>query len=189
MRLPYAPNVPGPAAYAQLSTRQSPNPLQALDLTLCHSPLITSGWSLFLGAIRIQTSIPAAIHKLRICRVAVLNGADYEWEHHVPILFSEGGVSENIVKEIRQRKAWRGWQQDEEGELNLSEQYRAVWTYTDAMTVGIKISDEIFAGLRKLFEEREIVEITATVTAYNCVSWFLVALDVGKTSEKEDLSQ
>ena len=54
------------------------------------------------------------------------------------------------------------------------------------MTVGVQVSDEIFAGLRGFFpEEREVVEITATVAAYNCVSRFLVALDVGGMSERD----
>jgi len=60
-----------------------------------------------------------------------------------------------------------------------------VLAYADAMTIGVKVSDDIFAWLRKLFDDRETVEITATVAAYNCVSRFLVALDVGEMSEKE----
>ncbi|CAD6574143.1 MAG: hypothetical protein ASARMPREDX12_006402 [Alectoria sarmentosa] len=185
------------ATYTQLSTRRSPKPLQQLDLTLLHSPLVASGWSSFLGSIRTQTSLPADIRELCICRIAVLNGADYEWEHHVPIL-REAGVGERAVEEIKSRKAWRGWRgeeadavaeeedtrHDEYGALN--EKQRAVLAYTDAMTIGVKVSDGIFAELRKRFDEREVVEITATVAAYNCVSRFLVALDVGEMSEKKE---
>lgn len=69
--------------------------------------------------------------------------------------------------------------------VGLSERQRAVLAYADAMTVGIKVSEEIFAWRSKSFDERKVVEITATVAAYNCVSRFLVALDVGDMSEKE----
>ncbi|KAK3178810.1 hypothetical protein OEA41_000947 [Lepraria neglecta] len=204
MRLPYAPSTPltssdltTTAAYTQLSARRSPNPLLSLDLALLHSPAVASGWSSFLGAIRTQTSLPADIRELCICRVAILNGAYFEWEHHVPILKAEGGLSEEAVEEIKSRKVWRGWEANvekdgsgdgkEEGEVGvgLSERQRAVLAYADAMTVGIKVSEEIFAWLRKSFDERKVVEITATVAAYNCVSRFLVALDVGEMSEKE----
>lgn len=127
----------------------------------------------------------------------MLNGADYEWEHHVPIL-REAGVGERAVEEIKSRKAWRGWigeeadavaeeedtRHDDYGGLN--EKQRAVLAYTDAMTIGVKVSDGIFVELRKRFDEREVVEITATVAAYNCVSRFLVALDVGEMSEKKE---
>ena len=183
------------AAYEQLSARRAPNPLLALDRALLHSAPVASGWSSFLGAIRQQTSLPADIRELCICRVAVLNGATYEWEHHAPILKDEGKLSEEALEEVKERKAWQGWESAwgknetgrEEGEVGraLSDKQRAVLAYADAMTIGIKVSDEIFAWIRRSFDDREIVEITATVAAYNCVSRFLVALDVGEMSEKE----
>lgn len=207
MRLPYMPATPPTpsssstsdpsttAAYVQLSARRAPNPLLALDRALLHSPPVASGWSSFLGAIRQETSLPADIRELCICRVAILNGAAYEWEHHAPILKSEGKLSEEALEEVKERKAWRGWEnavgdngeEKEKGQVEgrLSERQKAVLAYADAMTIGIKVSDEIFAWLRRLFDDREIVEITATVAAYNCVSRFLVALDVGEMSEKE----
>jgi alkylhydroperoxidase family enzyme len=52
--------------------------------------------------------------------------------------------------------------------------------YTDAMTLDVQVPDHLFAEVKKIFSEREIVEITATIAAYNCVSRFLVALDVGE---------
>ena len=180
MRLPYAPsNPPSPssaAAYTQISARRAPQPFQALDLTLLHSPPVASGWSSFLGAIRTQTSLPACIRELCICRVAALNGAEYEWMHHIGILRSEGGLGEIGEKEVRSGMKYSG------GELD--ERQWAVMAYTDAMTRDVKVGEEIFERLGKWFSEKEVVEITATVAAYNCVSRFLVALDVGEMNEK-----
>ena len=48
------------------------------------------------------------------------------------------------------------------------------------MTLDVQVPDNVFAGLKDQFSEQEVVEITATVAAYNCVSRFLVALDVGE---------
>jgi alkylhydroperoxidase family enzyme len=49
------------------------------------------------------------------------------------------------------------------------------------MTLDIRVPDAVFEELKGAgFSEREIVEITATIAAYNCVSRFLVALDVGE---------
>jgi alkylhydroperoxidase family enzyme len=48
------------------------------------------------------------------------------------------------------------------------------------MTRTVTVPEEVFRELRACFDEREVVEITATVAAYNCVSRFLVALDVGE---------
>jgi len=66
------------------------------------------------------------------------------------------------------------------GGLELSAKQWAVITYTDAMTEEVAVKQEAFDELKKHFSQQEIVEITATVGAYNCVSRFLVALDVGE---------
>lgn len=66
----------------------------------------------------------------------------------------------------------------------LTEKEHAILAYTDAMTREIKVADECFAAVKKLFNEREVVELTACVAAYNCVSRFLVALDVGENNGK-----
>jgi len=45
----------------------------------------------------------------------------------------------------------------------LSAKQLAVARYADAMTRDVKVSDEVFGQLRVLFNEKEVVEITATV--------------------------
>ena len=55
---------------------------------------------------------------------------------------------------------------------------RAVLAFTDAMTREIRVSDAVFADVRAHFDERSIVELTATVGAYNMVSRFLEALQI-----------
>lgn len=107
-------------------------------------------------------------------------------------------MDQRAVEEIKSRKAWRGWisgeaeavaegedvQHDDYG--GLDERQRAVLAYTDAMTIGVKVSDGIFGELKGRFDERGVVEVTATVAAYNCVSRFLVALDVGEMGEGKE---
>ena len=103
--------------------------------------------------------------------------------HHIGILRSEGGIGDLEEKELR-----NGHREIEsegkDGGKGLSEMQWAVIAYTDAMTKDVKVADELFERMRKWFKEKEIVEITATVAAYNCVSRFLVALDVGEMNEK-----
>ena len=81
----------------------------------------------------------------------MLNDADYEWEHHVPILQSEGGLSEACVHQVKTRKPWQGWEDlgwegDTDGETGvagtaLNERQRAVLAFTDAMTISVKVSE------------------------------------------------
>jgi alkylhydroperoxidase family enzyme len=54
-----------------------------------------------------------------------------------------------------------------------------VLALTDAMTRDIEVPDALFAPLRARYNDQELVELTATVAAYNMVSRFLVALRVG----------
>ena len=67
----------------------------------------------------------------------------------------------------------------------LSEKQWAVLKYADAMTRDVSVSDQVFEGVQSEgFSEQEIVEITTTTAAYNMVSRFLVALNVGEQNEK-----
>lgn len=67
----------------------------------------------------------------------------------------------------------------------LSERQWAVLKYADAMTRDVSVSEAVFEGVKSQgFNEQEMVEITTTVAAYNMVSRFLVALNVGEQNEK-----
>ncbi|QYT05450.1 hypothetical protein H0G86_012343 [Trichoderma simmonsii] len=67
----------------------------------------------------------------------------------------------------------------------LSPDQWAVLRYADAMTKDIAIDEEIFTELQNSgLNSREIVELTVAVAAYNGVSRFLVALDVGERNSE-----
>ncbi|KAI9803064.1 MAG: hypothetical protein M1833_001134 [Piccolia ochrophora] len=177
MRLDYVPDPPPTSnatdaeIVARVRQRRSPQALQPLDLTLLHSPPVADGWNSFLGAIRSRTSLPSDIRELAICRVAVLNNAWYEWTHHMPIA-RQAGVSDAGIDSLKNGN----------GE-ELTEAQQAVVQFTDEMTKHVEVRESVFDSLRTHFTQKEIVEITATVSAYNCVSRFLVALDVGEMNQ------
>lgn len=174
MRLPYVPTPPIPANAEEAAIiektleRRGDEGLIPLDLTLLHSPAITNGWNSFMGAIRTKTSISADLRELAICRVAVLNQAHFEWIQHYPLAL-EAGVSREGLKTIRDGTP---------GDLN--EKQIAVLNFTTASTKDGHVADVVFEELKKHFSNKEIVEIVATVAAYNCVSRFLIALDVAE---------
>ncbi|TLD26830.1 hypothetical protein PspLS_04560 [Pyricularia sp. CBS 133598] len=185
MRIPYVPNPPpastpeaDKAVYERVAARRAPRPLQPLDLALLHSPPVADGWNSFLGAVRTRSSLPADLRELAICRVAVVNTAWYEWMHHAP-LAREAGVPEGAMETfVKRTEPLVGPNPSQDG--LLSDKQWAVLKYTDEMTRNVRVADETFDLLKSLFSEREVVEITATVACYNCVSRFLVALDVGE---------
>ncbi|KAK8089446.1 hypothetical protein PG997_004407 [Apiospora hydei] len=179
MRIPYTTDPP-PAATSAEDTQIIERPL---DLALLHAPPVADGWNSFLGAVRTRTTLSASVRELAISRVAVVNGAWYEWAHHAP-LAAEAGVSQKALDEIVKGRPGElndeAVTPEEREAVGLGPVEWAVLRVTDEMTRNIRVRDETFAELRKHFNEREVVEVVATVSAYNCVSRFLVALDVGE---------
>ncbi|KAI4619411.1 uncharacterized protein J4E87_007661 [Alternaria ethzedia] len=180
MRLPYVPDPPNftseedKAVEQRVRQRRGEKGLIALDRTLLHAPPVADGWNSFLGSIRTKTSLPTSIRETAICRVAVLNKAWYEWESHSPILESAQAVTKPQVLAVLNSSPRQPLEA-------LGDKLSAVLAYTDAMTLDVRVPDSVFEQLKTVgFSEKETVEITATVAAYNCVSRFLVALDVGE---------
>jgi len=134
---------------------------------LLHSPPVAEGWLTFFTAVRQSTELPARYRELAILRIAVLNGAEYEFSAHAPIALSEG-IAQAVIDELRANRV----------PAALDDADRAVLAYADSMTRDVHVSDTVFAQMREHLTERDIVELTATIAAYNCVSRFLEALHI-----------
>ena len=141
--------------------------LHNLYRMLLNSPPVAQGWLNFLTAIRQKTSIPPALRELSILRIAVINKADYEFVSHVPFA-KKAGLSQQQIDAIAQ------W----ETSSAFSDVQRCVLAYTDSMTRDVHVPDDVFAPVRKNFNDREVTELTATIAAYNLVSRLLEALHV-----------
>lgn len=134
---------------------------------LLNSGPIASGWERMLTAVRNQTGVPADLRELVILRVAVLNGATFEYEAHVPHAEMAGLSAEKIqaVKRVALSNVF-------------SPPERLVLELTDAMTREIVVPDELMDRIWQRFDAKGVVEVVATVAAYNMVSRLLVALNV-----------
>lgn len=55
---------------------------------------------------------------------------------------------------------------------------RAVLAYAEAMTREVHVTEAVMDALRPHVSERDLVELTATIAAYNLVSRFLEALQI-----------
>ncbi|HEX7116970.1 MAG TPA: carboxymuconolactone decarboxylase family protein [Steroidobacter sp.] len=133
---------------------------------LLHSPPIAAGWLHYLTAIRHECELPAQLRELAIMRIAILNGASYESDQHAPIARA-AGISDP------QLSALVNWP---ENAAMFDVDQRAVLAYTDAMTLQVQVPDDVFADVRSRLDNRKLVELTATIAAYNMVSRFLEAL-------------
>jgi len=168
--------------------------LLPLDKALFHSPPVANGWNTFLGSIRTSTKLAPSLLESAICRIAVLNRAWFEWEQHAPILLAAQGATPAYLSAIFTTSPglWHTLvncnPDDRDNALSdgsetgpvPDEAHALVLEFTDSLTLEVSVSPGLFERVREKFGEREIVEISATVGAYNCVSRFLVALDVGE---------
>jgi alkylhydroperoxidase family enzyme len=166
-RIPYADTErPDIAPLAARIKAERGGKILNLYRMLLHSPPVAEGWLAFLTAIRQKSGLAARVRELVIMRVAVLNAAEYEFQAHLPFA-QKAGVTEAQVAALRT------------GDTTLFEgPERAALAYADAMTRSIRVPDDVFAAVRRHFDDGGIVELTATVGAYNLVSRFLEALAI-----------
>lgn len=137
---------------------------------------IRPGWNSLLGAVRQRGVLSDDLREISICRVALQNRAWFEWDQHAPLLQAAEGVTDECMHVIKApTPTTRG---------PLSEKQWLVLQYSDAMTRQIEVHENLFRRLREVFNDREVVELTITCAAYNMVSRFLVALDVGELNGK-----
>ncbi len=137
---------------------------------LLHSAPVAEGWLNYLTTIRQKAGLAGDIREVVIMRIAHLNGAPYEAQQHAPIALKEGMTQDQL-------DALEDWTPSP----LFSPLQRAVLAYTDAMTRDIHVPDAVFDAMRVHFDEQGVVELTATIAAYNMVSRFLEALQIHAT--------
>jgi AhpD family alkylhydroperoxidase len=134
---------------------------------LLNSPKVAEGWLHLFTAIRQQAELPGQDRELAILLIAVINGADYEYQAHVPFGLKAGLTQE----QIDDLPAWRE-------SARYAAKQRAVLDYTECMTRHVHVPDEVFALVQPHFDPRQLVELTATIAGYNLVSRFLEAMRI-----------
>jgi AhpD family alkylhydroperoxidase len=163
-RLPEAPDE-GPVA--ELMRARRGGRLSTLDRLLLHSPPVAEGWNSLLGALRGGTTLPADLRELVILRIAVLNGAPFEWVSHEPIA-RRVGLTDRQLGALRVEQRQSVWSPVQD----------AVLAFTDASTRSVDIPDDVFGAVREHLDDRQLVELVTLVAGYAMVSRFLVALRV-----------
>lgn len=143
-----------------------------LDRMLLNSPALAAGWNAHLGAVRTGLSLDARLRELAICGVAVLNGADYEFQQHLPVFISAGGT-------IEAAHALHDYAAACENQALFNATERATMRLVLEMTRNVVVSDAVFDALRAgLGNDQHVVELVGVIATYNMVSRFLVALRI-----------
>jgi 4-carboxymuconolactone decarboxylase len=135
---------------------------------MLHSPALANAWFDLNQVVRYGTQVDGQCRELAVIRVAILNEVEYVHRAHGPAYALKEGLTPEQVADIA------NWQTS-----NLfSAEQRALLAYTDAMTRDLKVPDGVFDEIRKHFNERQTVELTMLIGAYNMLTRFLKALEV-----------
>jgi alkylhydroperoxidase family enzyme len=135
---------------------------------MLHSPALANAWFDLNQAVRYGTQIDGQSRELAVIRVAILNNVEYVQRAHGPAYALKEGLTPEQVAALG---SWRS--------SNLfSDQQKALLAYTDAMTRDIDVPETVFTEVRKHFSERQTVELTMLIGAYNMLTRFLKALQV-----------
>lgn len=172
-RIPYAdPEKPETRELVERIIKERGSVLHLYQMLL-HSGPVAEGWLNYLTAIRHKCSLNGAIRELVIVRVAQLNGAQYEADQHIPIALKEG-VTQQQIDDLQN---WRD-------STSYDATQRNVLELTDQMTTKVKVDKSVMDALATDFNHQELVELVATVAAYNMVSRFLEAFGIHSDDER-----
>ncbi|CAM5351615.1 carboxymuconolactone decarboxylase family protein [Pseudomonas aeruginosa] len=157
-----------PAELLQSMRARRPNgELIGIDRVLLKSFPLAMGWNGLLGRVRAEFELPLEYRELIMCRVAVLNRAEFEWNVHQPAYLQAGGTQQKC--DVLRADGISSLFDNKE---------RALLELTDQSTRNVEVDEVVIEKLKELFGEQQTVEAVATVAAYNMVSRFLVALAI-----------
>lgn len=135
---------------------------------LLNAPALASAWLDFNNAVRFQTGLDDRVRELAIMRVAILNRADYVLAIHKSRYAGPAGVTG------AQADALEDWR----GSKRFGPRESALLAYVDAISRDVEVPDSVFNSVRKHFSERETVEVTVLIAAYNMHTRVLKALRI-----------
>ncbi len=135
---------------------------------LLHSPALAETWFGHMNAVRWGSTLPGRLRELIIIRIATIHAVAYVIRQHVPVLAEADGVS---IAECEALKDWRN-------SGSFIEAERAALAYCDSVTTEVNVADDVFEALRPHYSERELVELTVLIAAYNMHVRVIQALEI-----------
>jgi 4-carboxymuconolactone decarboxylase len=156
----------------QLSEAQKPLGEQIVKVSSVglagpYNPMIRSpvlGQRLFdlFHYLRWETSVPTRLNEFAILIIGRQWRSQVEWYAHAP-LAAKAGLAPEIIAELKADRR----------PSNMAEDEALVYDLVTELTTTKKLSDETFARARKLFNDQQIVDLTAVAGNYVMVAMML----------------
>src|SRR3979490_2800097 len=156
----------------QLDEKQKPVGEQIMKVSSVglggpYNPMIRSpvlGQRLFdlFYYLRWQTSVPTKLNEFAILIIGRQWRSQVEWFAHAP-LAAKAGLSADIIAELKSGKR----------PSNMAEDEAVVYDFVTELTTTQKVSDETYARAKKVFNDQQIVDLTAVAGNYVMVAMIL----------------
>jgi 4-carboxymuconolactone decarboxylase len=125
--------------------------------------------------LRWQTSVPTRLNEFAILIIGRQWRSQVEWFAHAP-LAAKAGLSAEVIAELKQGKRPTGMAEDE----------AVVYDFVTELTTSKKVSDETFARAKKIFNDQQIVDLTAVAGNYVMVAMMLAMAEETVPPGKEE---
>jgi 4-carboxymuconolactone decarboxylase len=125
--------------------------------------------------LRWQTSVPTKLNEFAILIIARQWRSQVEWFAHAP-LAAKAGLSPDIIAELKANKR----------PSNMAEDEAAVYDFVTELTTTKKVSDETYARTKKVFNDQQIVDLTAVAGNYVMVAMMLAMAEETVPPGKEE---
>jgi alkylhydroperoxidase family enzyme len=135
--------------------------------TLARHRRLFRRWLLFASALMPRGTLPRADTELVILRVAHNSASEYEWRHHER-LGAAAGLSTEEIERVRRGAHAAGWSHRQEVLLRAADELHAERS----------VSDSVWAELRPLYSDTELIELCMLVGHYEMLAMTLNALRV-----------
>ncbi len=136
---------------------------------LLHSPELAKCWMDLINAVRWKTLLNARLREIVILRVATLNRADYVVNVHRNHFTAADGLVEGECQALCQTQV--------PADVFNAEDSAAI-AYVDELTTNAKVAPAVFQRVRDFLDERQVVELSVLVGAYNMHTRVINALEI-----------
>ena len=124
--------------------------------------------------LRWQTSVPTKLNEFAILIIGRQWTSQVEWFAHAP-LAAKAGLSADVIAQLKEGKRPSGMAEDE----------AIVYDFVTELTTTKKVSDETYARAKKVFNDQQIVDLTAVAGNYVMVAMMLAMAEETVPSGKE----
>src|SRR3982075_904623 len=124
--------------------------------------------------LRWETSVPTKLNEFAILIIGRQWRSQVEWYAHAP-LAAKAGLSSEIIAELKASKR----------PSNMAEDEAVVYDFVTELTTTQKVSDETYARAKKIFNDQQIVDLTAVSGNYVMVAMILAMAEQTVPPDKE----